>query len=857
MSWLARTKKSILIIFSSLLFTSFFWVFIVYLEDNNWENHENTIILKDEPEERKKAENDSFSLTFKEFFDKSNQNESLPYDFSTIKSQKLSEEIIFYDEDIKSKPQHQGYTSEQSEIKFKYKNRSLSCPSEVRKIFSLENNKLTMNCFDSETPQYILGISPDEEIIGSVKFPTNWRVYTSPLDIGNTEFGFTKCSNLEKQAWLHNIFSEKISEKSLNKVIEIAKESRLSKKLRPQTVLVLLVDAVSRQHFYRSMKRTVSFMNENIVNGKFSQNHTVYDFANGNAHGTKTLTNLIPMLFGRSYLDHLSAINKLSLKNNGDEAKFKKVQEEIIWKHYEKYGFVTMLGWETKMDYLAEMIGRKILCDHVAASFWRGAASIEGFNDFSDKQRCIGHLHSHEYLLNYTEEFIKNYKGHNKFGYLHFLSGHEPTGSVIQTLDSHLATFLEEVLTFYDKNDEDLAIFLASDHGLHMGPWDRYEAGTVEIVTPFSFLITSKKLLLKLGPDTHDILLHNTQRLTGKYDIYLTLKHLALAPYGNIANQYQEWKSGININSAVSLFFERIPNNRTCENIGIPLHFCKSLKYQTIDLQKIHKLADHIAKESVITINKKIAKDRAKELCYDLSFKKVLDIKEETKESQNYSGKVYKVTFTINESEITIFNTIAYVGNSDKYLKENTEKEAYPQSEYENLQVQIKKIMRVDENDDYCIELASVIFTKGHFCICKYPKDFDINANLPAKIRSSLDKLKKTLSIIIGNSGQNCTQVCEENKKKCEKWGFWIVNEKEILNEPWRAQSTYQVLKDRRHVDFKNLHVNDVEKGELPGLINDQNIYKFVRNDSGNFSCGTYSDKIMPICPCTLHSFEY
>ena len=91
----------------------------------------------------------------------------------------------------------------------------------------------------------------------------------------------------------------------------------------------------------------------------------------------------------------------------------------------------------------------------------------------------------------------------------------------------------------------------------------------------------------KIGKSSHENLLENTQRLVSRSDWHVTLKHIAFLPYGNIDTQSNTYKTLINdadsINS-VSFFLEKIPENRTCEDINIQKDACscstiKELEY--------------------------------------------------------------------------------------------------------------------------------------------------------------------------------------------------------------------------------------------------------------------------------------
>ena len=88
-----------------------------------------------------------------------------------------------------------------------------------------------------------------------------------------------------------------------------------------------------------------------------------------------------------------------------------------------------MFGFDSAVDYLFMRTGRKMYVNHMAKNFWKVAKKGESWNDYEDNQKCIGKKDAHEYLLTYTQEFLQNYKGNNRFAYAHFSVGHEPSGS--------------------------------------------------------------------------------------------------------------------------------------------------------------------------------------------------------------------------------------------------------------------------------------------------------------------------------------------------------------------------------------------------------------------------------------------
>lgn len=317
---------------------------------------------------------------------------------------------------------------------------------------------------------------------------------------------------------LENKFNKTASERARLKTLEISKKAKISSP-KPLTVLIIVLDSVSRYHFYRNLVQTVNFLNSNIVTGKYSDKYAIYDFLINNAQGLTTLPNMIPMIYGYEYSDLQQKLENFSIFNESDWHRFEEIQnQDAIWKHFEEMGFVTMFGYDTVNDYLSLCTGRKIFTDHVASNFYHGAAKIFSYNDFSMTQRCLGTKNAHRYLLDYANQFIKNYQGYNRFGYIHLSPGHENTGTVIKTADKDLVEFFTEIFENFDHKNEDIMINFLSDHGKHSDKWDLDYEGIMENRLPMHFLMANKELITRIGKETDDILKLNTKRLVIRYD---------------------------------------------------------------------------------------------------------------------------------------------------------------------------------------------------------------------------------------------------------------------------------------------------------------------------------------------------
>jgi len=177
---------------------------------------------------------------------------------------------------------------------------------------------------------------------------------------------------------------------------------------------------------------------------------------------------------------------------------------------------------------------------------------------FSILRRCLAGKYVHKYSFDYLSQFIFQYPSHPKFVVAAFNEGHEGTGEVVGLLDDDLENFLSLV----DFNNT--AVFLVSDHGLHMNIMFAFREESVVKENALGLLSAIfPTWFLQKYPQVRNNLKHNQQALVTPYEIFETLHSFAKFPNPNIPRA----------SHSLSLFDE-IPYNRTCEEAWIPNHFC-------------------------------------------------------------------------------------------------------------------------------------------------------------------------------------------------------------------------------------------------------------------------------------------
>lgn len=236
-------------------------------------------------------------------------------DFSDIKSEPLTQHPdVKQSQNISCFPKIFGFSDEDAEVIFDRNRRFVDCSFRKTDDIKIIDNKLHITCGKQFAVEYSLGTRPTEELLGEVDYKLDWKYYDKPVDIGDREFALSRCMRSQKQAILVNKFQKKAAERAINTTNEISKSLNLTESPRPMTVLILLFDSLSRQHFYRNLPKTLEFLNKKIPNSSFAS----YDFLINNAHGENTLPNMVPLIYGYNLKYHEKRLEHFSINNKTD-----------------------------------------------------------------------------------------------------------------------------------------------------------------------------------------------------------------------------------------------------------------------------------------------------------------------------------------------------------------------------------------------------------------------------------------------------------------------------------------------------------------------------------------------------------
>ncbi|KAJ1960670.1 hypothetical protein GGI12_003678, partial [Dipsacomyces acuminosporus] len=325
-------------------------------------------------------------------------------------------------------------------------------------------------------------------------------------------------------------------------------------------VLFIFVDAMSHRQFYRRLRKTASVL------------------ASLHQPGKQMLTELF-----RYHSLGVSTDNSTKAMYTG-EIFPSKPNPLPIWAYFRDRGYVTgrvetsCEDWATTYiseyyDSLDFSIGNRSLDYELSSPFCMPEfypSSGNSFGNFkgpfSITARCLYGRYVHDYGFDYISQLKHQLRSVNEktakpyMLMLNLMEGHEGTGEVLRTADNRLSEFLVELR---DSGElEDTALFLLSDHGLHMGlNFAFLNSGQIEHKNPFFAMVLPQWLRSFVDKETDSGLLFNEQRLTTPMETHFTLKVLA------------DWPSYSPEHFEKSLFTP-VKAGRSCDEAGIGSNFC-------------------------------------------------------------------------------------------------------------------------------------------------------------------------------------------------------------------------------------------------------------------------------------------
>lgn len=250
---------------------------------------------------------------------------------------------------------------------------------------------------------------------------------------------------------------------------------------------------------------------------------------------------------------------------------------------------------------------------------------------------CNGDTKRHKILMNLLTDFKQIYNNKSlNLAIMHHVENTHDSSKRLNWLDQDLYEFLSN--GHQNGLFNNTAIFLFSDHGPRFND-KRSKQRYLEERLPF-FSIYLPKSFQQTYPNKIKNLILNKNILTSPFDIYATLKDLTCL------NQIKETKRSISL-------FNRISKFRTCEEIGIPDHYCSCAQpWKSQDNNS--SLIKEIALFSLQSINKLTSTVR--HLCQELTLKEIISAEWLEKSNRN---SMYKIEFIVMPSN-GVYEVLVY-----------------------------------------------------------------------------------------------------------------------------------------------------------------------------------------------------
>ena len=337
---------------------------------------------------------------------------------------------------------------------------------------------------------------------------------TNILEMENSEVKLLK-KNKTYEIEINLKFNEELSEMRNN----ILKDDNTT-----NNILFLYIDALSRPHFFRKMKRLSKFLE------KFNSNKTLsyesFQFLKYQSFKNDYYSSGIQTIF------YQKSQESMYLKNQNTHILSLLKKQGYITGQSANYCFKEFQSIEKESNFFKSTKIEEYDHENIAMFcdpfFYDNKNSetknIKGIN--SAIKRCLYGKNSFEYVLEYGYKFWTKYKNNKKFLRLGFFEGNEKTGEVIKYLDYYLYDFLTDL---YEKNYlEKTIIFIVSGQGNTYNEifnsninYDFY----IEKYIGTLFIFVDKEGL-KLNDNDLINIRNNQQNMVTAFDIHETLKSI-------------------------------------------------------------------------------------------------------------------------------------------------------------------------------------------------------------------------------------------------------------------------------------------------------------------------------------------
>lgn len=335
-------------------------------------------------------------------------------------------------------------------------------------------------------------------------------------------------------------------------------------KEKPININIILIDSVSRPHFYRSLSQTVKTLRN--INAKSSTKVLDFEFFHAIKHRT---FETIHALFSGQLLEDEQFINPIPVKAGVMFDKFKSLGYQTLWQEDMCWTY----EWGLVRDFKVMNKSRPLIevWHNLTASLRNNSIDFTGITHSSCEvlkglgvpelfhgpaELCYGGKHYHSLFLQFLNTFLGEVNSDPGkkplFSFSILDVGHEDSGLRIQTLDTSLANFVKTLAS-----DPNTLSIILSDHGNTYGSFPITMEGRFEIFQPHLFMIIPNRIQNLFGKDKMLALIQNQKRLVSVVDLHHTLMTIAADVSG---------EAPVKENQGL---LQLVSRNRSCEDLGL------------------------------------------------------------------------------------------------------------------------------------------------------------------------------------------------------------------------------------------------------------------------------------------------
>jgi hypothetical protein len=258
----------------------------------------------------------------------------------------------------------------------------------------------------------------------------------------------------------------------------------------PLSLLVVLIDPISRAHFRRALPRTRA----ELLAGGF------VEFEGYSIVGPNSGPNQVALYSG------------MALRSRGGVGA--PGHAPFLWDQLRRHGYATLKAEDgcaansNMLQSLAPNVTHGSQIGALACFDWR-------------RPNCIGQQLAVQPMLEHAEQFAAAYTeaGVPYAAFVHAVDSHEDSNALVRVIDRPLSAFLAG---WRAAHGESAAMLVLSDHGLHYGPYFRTRPGERERAEPILFVRTPK--------GAPQIAAGNARARTTPFDVHRTLRELLHLP---------------------------------------------------------------------------------------------------------------------------------------------------------------------------------------------------------------------------------------------------------------------------------------------------------------------------------------